>query len=73
MTPKYSAVETFPPYSPITGVILVDAKPPKIQTNLILGGKLVFSKNVLRCYSQLFYKVTTFFLDCQINFVFFIR
>jgi hypothetical protein len=31
----------------------------------------VFSKNVLRCYSQLFYKVKTFFLDCQINFVFF--
>jgi len=44
VTPKYSAVETFPPYSPVTGVILIDAKPPKIQTNLILGVNWCFQR-----------------------------
>ena len=55
MTPKYSAVETFPPYSPITGVTLIDAKPPNdLLTVFVLGVRLVFKERFLSEWNQSF-------------------
>jgi len=61
VTPKYSVVETFPPYSPVTGVILIDAKPPNYFTNhFLFWGVVSVSKNVLSEGNHSFTTTLTF-------------